>query len=78
MKRIITDDTKRLKVVKLFKFLFIFSLGVIGSVDINKIPQLAKDISLLGGSTKIQAFQEAVQHGGPSLIKFIKEYINKL
>lgn len=78
LKRIITDDTKRLKVVKLFKFLFIFSLGVIGSVDINKIPQLAKDISLLGGSTGIQAFQEAVQHGGPEVIKYIKEFVNKI
>ena len=78
LKRIITDDTKRLKVVKLFKFIFILSLGVLGSVDFNKIPQLAKDISLLGGNVIIEGLQEAVQHGGPSLIKFIKEYINKL
>jgi hypothetical protein len=78
LKRIITDDTKRLRVVKLFKFIFIFSLGVLGSVDFNKIPQLAKDISLLGGNTTIEGLQEAVQHGGPSLIKFIKEYINKI
>ena len=78
LKRIITDDTKRLKVVKLFKFIFILSLGVLGSVDFNKIPQLAKDISLLGGNITIEGLQEAVQHGGPSLIKFIKEYINKI
>ena len=78
LKRIITDETKRLRVVKLFKFIFIFSLGVLGSVDFNKIPQLVKDISLLGGNATIEGLQEAVQHGGPSLIKFIKEYINKL
>ena len=78
LKRIITDDVKRLKVVKLFKFLFIFSLGVIGSVDISKVPQLAKDINLLGGNTAIEAFKEAVQHGGPEVIKFIKEFVNKL
>ena len=78
LKRIITNDTKRLKVVKLFKFIFILSLGVLGSVDFNKIPQLAKDISLLGGNSIIQGLQEAVQHGGPLLIKFIKEYINKI
>ena len=78
LKRIVKDDTKRLKVVKLFKFIFILSLSVLGSVDFNKIPQLAKDISLLGGNTIIEGLQEAVQHGGPSLIKFIKEYINKI
>lgn len=77
LKNIITDETKRLKVVKLFKFLFIFSLGVIGSVDISRIPQLAKDVNLLGGNTGIEALQEAVQRGGPEVIKFIKEFVNK-
>ena len=78
LKKMITDDTKRLKIVKVFKFIFIFSLGILGSVDFNKIPRLAKDISLLGGSATVEGLQEAVQHGGPSLIKFIKEYINRL